>query len=60
MLRWHVQQGRQVIPKSVTPARIAENFDVFGFELTDDELERIAGLDRGERIGPDPDVFDMA
>ncbi|NED68669.1 aldo/keto reductase, partial [Streptomyces sp. SID10244] len=41
MLRWHIQQGRQVIPKSVTPSRIAENFDVFDFELTDDELASI-------------------
>ena len=60
VLRWHLQLGCVVIPKSVTPARIAENFDLFGFELADDELARIAGLDRGERIGPDPDVFAMA
>ncbi|WP_084103195.1 aldo/keto reductase [Demequina sp. NBRC 110056] len=54
MLRWHVQQGRQVIPKSVTPARIAENIAVFGFELSERELEAIDALDTGTRGGPDP------
>lgn len=54
MLRWHLQEGRSVIPKSVTPARIAENFDVFGFELTQEELARIDALDTGVRGGPDP------
>jgi diketogulonate reductase-like aldo/keto reductase len=46
-----------VIPKSVTPSRIEENFDLFGFELTDEEVTRITGLDRGQRTGPDPDRF---
>lgn len=55
MLRWHLQQGRQVIPKSVTPSRIAENFDVFDFELTADELATIDGLDTGIRGGPEPE-----
>jgi diketogulonate reductase-like aldo/keto reductase len=55
MLRWHVQQGRQAIPKSVTPSRIAENFDIFGFELTGDELTAIDGLDTGVRGGPEPE-----
>jgi 2,5-diketo-D-gluconate reductase A len=55
MLRWHVQQGRQVIPKSVTPSRIAENFDVFDFELTDDQLAAIDALDTGVRGGPEPE-----
>ncbi|MCG3143493.1 MAG: Morphine 6-dehydrogenase [Gammaproteobacteria bacterium] len=55
MLRWHVQQGRQVIPKSTKPARIAENFDIFDFELGADELARIDALDTGIRGGPDPD-----
>lgn len=55
MLRWHIQQGRQVIPKSTNPKRIAENFDVFDFELTTDELARIDALDTGVRGGPDPD-----
>ncbi|QFZ18092.1 aldo/keto reductase [Saccharothrix syringae] len=57
VLRWHVQLGNVVIPKSVTPARIAENLDVFGFELDDEDMGRIAGLDRGVRTGPDPDRF---
>ncbi|WP_084105164.1 aldo/keto reductase [Demequina sp. NBRC 110056] len=47
MLRWHVQQGRSAIPKSVNPGRIAENFDIFDFSLTDDELDRIDALDTG-------------
>ena len=55
MLRWHIQQGRQVIPKSVTPSRIAENVDVFDFELTADELAAIDGLDTGVRGGPEPE-----
>jgi diketogulonate reductase-like aldo/keto reductase len=55
MLRWHVQEGRQVIPKSVTPSRIAENFDVFDFELTADELAAIDALDTGVRGGPEPE-----
>ena len=55
MLRWHVQEGRQVIPKSVTPSRIAENFDVFGFELTGDQLAAIDALDTGVRGGPEPE-----
>jgi 2,5-diketo-D-gluconate reductase A len=56
MLRWGIQQGRSVIPKSVNPARIAENLDVFGFALDDAELARIDALDTGVRSGPDPDV----
>lgn len=56
MLRWHIQQGRSAIPKSVTPARIAENFDVFGFTLTERELADIDALDTGVRGGPDPDA----
>lgn len=56
MLRWHLQQGRQVIPKSTNPERIAENFDVFDFELTVRELTRIDALDTGARSGPDPDA----
>lgn len=55
MLRWHIQQGRQVIPKSTRPARIAENFDIFDFSLTDAELARIDDLDTGVRGGPDQD-----
>ena len=54
MLRWGIQEGRSVIPKSVKPARIAENFDVFDFELTADELASIDALDTGVRGGPVP------
>ncbi|MFI2752233.1 aldo/keto reductase [Cellulomonas sp. P22] len=57
VLRWHLDLGTVVIPKSVTPARIAANLDVFGFALSAADHEAIAGLDRGERIGPDPDVL---
>ncbi len=60
MLRWHSQQGRQVIPKSVTPSRIAENFDVFDFELTTDELAAIDALDTGVRGGPEPEDITLA
>jgi diketogulonate reductase-like aldo/keto reductase len=55
MLRWGVQQGRSVIPKSVKPARIAENFDVFDFELSADEIAQIDALDTGVRGGPEPE-----
>ena len=54
ILRWHTQLGNVVIPKSVTPSRIAENFDLFGFELDADDLSTFARLDRGERVGADP------
>ncbi|MCA1188491.1 aldo/keto reductase [Saccharopolyspora sp. 6T] len=58
MLRWHLQQGRSAIPKSTDPGRIAENFDVFGFELTAADLARIDALDTGVRSGPDPETLD--
>ena len=54
MLRWHLQQGRSAIPKSTKPHRIAENFDVFDFQLTADELAAIDALDTGKRGGPEP------
>jgi diketogulonate reductase-like aldo/keto reductase len=54
MLRWHLQEGRSAIPKSVKPARIAENFDVFDFELTTEQLAAIDALDTGVRGGPEP------
>ncbi|VVJ20490.1 oxidoreductase of aldo/keto reductase family [Amycolatopsis camponoti] len=57
VLRWHLQLGNVVIPKSVTPSRIEENFDLFGFTLTEEEMDSLAPLDRGERTGPDPDTF---
>jgi 2,5-diketo-D-gluconate reductase A len=57
VIRWHLQIGNVVIPKSVTPKRIEQNFDVFDFELSEAEMEAIAGLDAGRRIGPDPDTF---
>lgn len=59
MLRWGLQQGRSVIPKSVRPERIAENLDVFGFALSDEELARIDALETGERGGPDPDAITL-
>ncbi|MFD2796508.1 aldo/keto reductase [Promicromonospora vindobonensis] len=58
MLRRHGQRGRSAIPKSTNPNRIAENFAVFDFELTGDELAAIDGLDTGRRGGPDPDTVD--
>jgi diketogulonate reductase-like aldo/keto reductase len=54
MLRWHLQQGRAVVPKSTRPARIAENIDVFDFELGDHQLAAIDALDTGRRGGPEP------
>ncbi len=57
ILRWHLQLGNVVIPKSVTPARVRENFDLFDFELSDDDLAAIARLDVGHRTGPDPSTF---
>ncbi len=57
ILAWHRQLGLVVIPKSVTPARIQENFDSLGVTLTEAELITIAGLDRGMRTGPDPELF---
>ena len=59
VIRWHLQLGNVVIPKSVTPERIVENFEVLDFSLTAEEMDAIDGLDRGERIGPDPDTFVM-
>ncbi|MFI5715440.1 aldo/keto reductase [Nocardia sp. NPDC051750] len=57
VIRWHLQLGNVVIPKSVTPERIAQNFDVFGFELADEQMRAISALDSGTRTGADPDTF---
>lgn len=57
VIRWHLQLGNVVIPKSVTPERITENLDVFDFGLSDEQMASIEALDAGERIGPDPDTF---
>jgi 2,5-diketo-D-gluconate reductase A len=60
-LRWHIQRGDIVFPKTGAPERMRENFDIFDFELSDDDMSRITALDRGEdgRSGPNPDTFDM-
>jgi diketogulonate reductase-like aldo/keto reductase len=59
MLRWHLQQGRSAIPKSTNPARIAENFDIFDFELSSDELAAVDQLDTGVRGGPEPSAITL-
>ncbi len=61
VLRWHVQHGHIVFPKSVTPERVRENLGLFDFSLNDEDVAAIDGLDRGEdgRTGPNPDTFDM-
>jgi 2,5-diketo-D-gluconate reductase A len=58
VLRWHIERGDIVFPKSVTPARIKENIDIFDFELSGEDVEAISSLNRDERTGPDPDSFD--
>jgi 2,5-diketo-D-gluconate reductase A len=57
ILRWHLQLGKVVIPKSVTPKRIEQNFEVFDFELSAEQMQAIDDLDEGRRIGPDPETF---
>jgi 2,5-diketo-D-gluconate reductase A len=57
IIRWHIESGNVVIPKSVTPSRIVENFDVFDFSLTPQDVAAINGLETGDRIGPNPDNF---
>jgi 2,5-diketo-D-gluconate reductase A len=59
VLRWHIQRGDIIFPKSVTPERIRENIDIFDFELSGEDHEAISALNRNERTGPDPDKFDM-
>ncbi|MGN6796298.1 MAG: aldo/keto reductase [Streptosporangiaceae bacterium] len=57
VLRWHIERGDIVIPKSVTPDRIRENFDIFDFELSGDDVAAISSMNRDQRTGPDPDTF---
>jgi len=59
MLRWHLQQGRSVIPKSTKPARLADNFDVFDFELTAQQITAIDALDTALRGGPEPESITL-
>ncbi len=59
ILRWHLQNEVIIIPKSVTPARLKENADLFDFELTSEEMKQINSLNRNERFGADPDNFDF-
>src|SRR3954465_6363754 len=59
MLRWHLQEGRSAIPKSTQPARIAENFDVFDFELSREQIAAIDALDTGVRVGPEPESITL-
>ncbi|MGN6171743.1 MAG: aldo/keto reductase [Streptosporangiaceae bacterium] len=58
VLRWHVERGDIVFPKSVTPSRIKENIDIFDFELSAEDVAAISALNRNQRTGPDPDTFD--
>ena len=60
VLRWHIQRGDIVFPKSVTESRIKDNFELFDFELAPDDVDAISALDKGEdgRTGPNPDTFD--
>lgn len=58
-LRWHLDNGTIVIPKSVTPERIRINFEVFDFSLTEEDRQSIQALDRQQRLGPDPETFAM-
>lgn len=61
VLRWHIERGDVVIPKSVHRQRMSENFEIFDFEINDEEIEALTALDRGEagRMGPHPDTFDL-
>ena len=61
VLRWHIQRDTIVFPKSVTESRVRENFALFDFDLSDQDMAAITGLDKGEdgRTGPNPDTFDM-
>lgn len=58
VLRWHIQIGTIIFPKSVTPERVRENIAIFDFELSEEEMQTIKGMDQNKRLGPDPDRFD--
>jgi 2,5-diketo-D-gluconate reductase A len=58
VLRWHIERGDIVFPKSVTPSRVRENFDIFDFELSGGDVAAISALNKNQRTGPDPDKFD--
>ena len=60
VLRWHIQRGDIIFPKSVTPSRVKENFEIFDFELSDGDVAEISALNKNQRTGPDPDKFDLA
>lgn len=60
LLRWHLQQGLIVIAKSATPTRMAENLDILGFELTDEQMHELDALECGDRIGGNPDTFEIS
>ena len=59
LIRWHIQLGNIVIPKSVTPERIVSNFDVFDFELSEQDMASISSLGEETRLGPDPRTFNF-
>ncbi|MDR2423932.1 MAG: aldo/keto reductase [Prevotellaceae bacterium] len=59
ILRWDIQMGVVTIPKSINPDRISENFKIFDFEISDEDMQLISSLDKGERVGPDPDNFNF-
>jgi 2,5-diketo-D-gluconate reductase A len=59
ILRWHIQLGNVVIPRSVNPSRIEENFALFDFSLSDEEMQTVGAMDESTRIGPDPRTFAM-
>jgi 2,5-diketo-D-gluconate reductase A len=59
VLRWHIQRGDIIFPKSVTPSRVRENFEIFDFELSDGDVAQISALNKNQRTGPDPDKFDQ-
>ncbi|WP_044213001.1 aldo/keto reductase [Flammeovirga sp. OC4] len=59
MLRWHLQRGVNALPKSVTPSRIEANYQIFDFELSKEDMDKIAEMNEGKRVGPDPETFDF-